>query len=396
MMNGNLAGIFHLGGRHLARQRGRVVLLVSALALSLFLPLAITVGVQAVERHLRARSAATPLLVGAPGSQLEMVFNGLYFNKPSVPVLPFRVGREIARETGATVIPIHARFQARGFRIVGTSLDYFRFRGLSLAGGTAMGRLGDCVLGSGVARRLGLKAGDRIVSSPEQMFDIAGVYPLRMRITGVLAPSGSADDQAVFCDVKTAWVIEGIAHGHEEAGRQPAAAVLEAEGTNLALDSSIYEFQEVTPENIASFHFHGDQGDFPLTAAIVIAPDPKTETILMGRYQPGRAKAWMVRPAAAMEELFATVFRLRDFVVAALGLTGACSLLVMGLVFALSNRLRADEFRYLANLGAPSGTIRGLVLFEAVFVVATSALLAAVAILLLSVALPRMLVYFAV
>ncbi|RFC48127.1 MAG: putative ABC transport system permease protein [Verrucomicrobia bacterium] len=395
-MKGNLAGIFYLGSRHLARQRGRVVLLIGTLALSLFLPMAITVGVDAVERHLRARSAATPLLVGAPGSQLELVFNALYFNKPSVPVLPFRVSREIARETGAQVIPIHAKFQARGFRVVGTSLDYFRFRKLGLVEGNLMGRLGDCVLGSSVAQRLGLKAGDRIVSTPEQMFDIAGVYPLRMRIVGVLGPSGTADDQAVFCDVKTAWVIEGIAHGHQEAKRQPAAAVLEADGTHIALDSSIYEFQEVTPENIGSFHFHGDPGDFPLTAAIVIAPDPKTETILMGRYQPGRAKAWMLRPGVAMEELFATVFRVRDFVVAALGVIGGCAILIMGLVFALSNRLRSDEFGYLANLGAPSATIRGLVLFEAAFVTAIGAVLATGATLLLLGALPRLLVHFAV
>jgi putative ABC transport system permease protein len=395
-MNGNLGGIFYLGSRHLVRQRGRVVLLVAALTLSLFLPLAITVGVNAVEQHLRARSVSTPLLVGAPGSQLELVFNALYFNKPSVPVLPFGVSREIARETGATVIPIHAKFQARGFRIVGTSLDYFRFRGLTVAEGNLMGRLGDCVIGSGVAKRLGLKAGDRIVSTPEQMFDIAGVYPLRMRITGVLRPAGTADDQAVFCDVKTAWVIEGIAHGHQDAKQQAPAAVLEADGNHVALDSSIYEFQEVTPENIGSFHFHGDQSEFPLTAAIVIAPDAKTETILMGRYQPGRAKAWMHRPGVAMAELFDTVFRVRDFVVAALAVVGVCALLIMGLVFALSNRLRADEFRYLANLGAPSATIRGLVVFEGAFVIATSAILATAGTLILLFAVPRLLVHFAV
>jgi len=116
----NFGGIFYLGWRHLSRQRGRVALLISAMTLSLFLPLATTVGVNAVERHLRARSVSTPLLLGAPGSPLELVFNALYFNEPSVPVLPFATSHEIAKETRSTVIPIHARFQARGYRIVGS------------------------------------------------------------------------------------------------------------------------------------------------------------------------------------------------------------------------------------------------------------------------------------
>jgi putative ABC transport system permease protein len=391
----NLGGILYLGSRHLARQRGRVLLLVSALTLSLFLPLAITVGVDAVEHHLRARSASTPLLLGAPGSPLELVFNALYFNKPSVPPLAYGTGQEITRETGAKAIPIHAKFQARGFRVVGTSLEYFRFRELTPSQGTLFLRLGDCVLGAGVAKRLKLGPGDRIISTPEQLFDIAGVYPLRMRITGVLKANGTPDDQAIFCDVKTAWVIEGIGHGHEEPKKQNPNAVLETKGSNVALDSSIYEFQEITPENVGSFHFHGDPAAFPLTAAIVLPPDQKTETILLGRYRSGKAQAWMNRPGATMAELFDTVFRVRDFVVVALAVVGVCAVAIMGLVFALSNRLRTDEFLYLANLGAPSSTVRGLVAFEAVFVTVSSVLLAAGLTALLLLAVPQLLVQFA-
>ena len=391
----NLGGIFYLGIRHLGKQRGRVALLVAALTLSVFLPLAITVGVDGVERHLRARSASTPLLLGAPGSPLELVFNALYFNKPSVPPLPYGTTLEIAQSTGAKVIPIHAKFQARGFRIVGTSLAYFRFRSLALARGTAFLRLGDCVIGSAVAKELGLEPGGRLISTPEQLFDIAGVYPLRMRITGVLQANGTADDRAVFCDTKTAWVMEGIGHGHDEVSRQKAAAVLETKGSNVALDSSIYEFQEITPENAGSFHFHGDQSGFPLTAAIILPPDEKTETILMGRYRSGKAAAWLNRPGDTMAELFDTVFRIRDFVVIALVVAGACAVAIMGLVFALSNRLRADEFQYLANLGAPTSTVRGLIAFEAVFVVGISFLLASALTGLLLLAVPRLLVHLA-
>ncbi len=48
------------------------------------------------------------------------------------------------------------------------------------------------------------------MSSPESVFDITGVYPLKMNVVGILQPTGTPDDDAVFVDVKTAWVIGGL------------------------------------------------------------------------------------------------------------------------------------------------------------------------------------------
>ena len=36
--------------------------------------------------------------------------------------------------------------------------------------------------GCGIADRLDIKPGDSLVSSPENLFDLAGVYPLRMKV----------------------------------------------------------------------------------------------------------------------------------------------------------------------------------------------------------------------
>ena len=37
-----------------------------------------------------------------------------------------------------------------------------------------------------------------------------------MKVVGVLSPVATPDDEAVFVDVKTAWVIAGLAHGHDD------------------------------------------------------------------------------------------------------------------------------------------------------------------------------------
>lgn len=389
----NFSGSIYIGRRYLWRHRRKALLLTSAITLSIFLPLGISLVVREAESHLRSRSAATPLLLGALGSPLELVFNGVYFSEPDIATLTAGEGRKPAADGMASVIPLYSRYQARGYRIVGTALDYFKFRNLRAADGRLFTRLGDCVLGATVARSLELGPGDSLVSTPEQVFDLAGVYPLKMRVSGVLEPTGGMDDRAVFVDLKTAWIIEGIAHGHQDA-KEGDATVLEAQGSNVALNASVVEYTEITEKNVDSFHFHGDPDAFPVSASIVLPRDAKAETILLGRYIGEGKTAQLVRPDDVMANLFATVFQIRDFVIAALVAVGAMAAVIAALVFLLSNRLRAREFESLAQIGADPGSVRMLVAFEAVFVVIASVILATLLVAVLELAIPKLLPLF--
>lgn len=395
----NLAGSLQLGWAYLRRQRTKTLLLVSALTLILALPASIRVLVRQAEAHLRSRAEITPLVVGAPGSALELVFNTLYFSQPDVVTITRREAEEVTSDGLATVIPLYARFTAREFPIVGTTLDYFRFRDFSLVDGVPMVRLGDCVIGSEVAAREGIGPGDSLVSSPEAVFDLAGVYPLKMRVTGVLAPSGTADDRAVFVDVRTAWVIEGRAHGHQDARELDDSQLLpkgdREEEPGFRLNASVVEYTEITDENVDSFHFHGDPGEFPLTGAIVVPRDDKGRTILLGRYQSVEQMGLqLAEPSAVMEELFETVFQIQRFVVTSLVLVGLAAISIALLVFLLSNRLRRREFASLGQIGADLATVRLLVAFEGLFVLGSSAALAAVLVTVLRGIAPSLVRYF--
>lgn len=389
----NAGGAFQLGWAYLRRQRAKTLLLVGALTLTMVLPAAILVLVNQAEQHLRSRAEVTPLLIGAPGSALELVFNGLYFSKPEIATLTRNEADAAGRDRLAAVIPVYARYAAQEHRIVGTTLDYFRFRGLTVAEGKSLGRLGDCVIGAAVAEAEGLKPGDSLVSTPEAVFDLAGVYPLKMRVTGILAPTGTSDDRAVFVDVKTAWVIEGLAHGHQDAREADESQVLrqDQEGNSVTLNASVVEYTEITDENMASFHFHGDPGDFPLTSAIVVPRDEKARTILLGRFQDvEKTGVQLVKPGDVMDELFETVFQVQRLVVAALILVGIASLAIALLVFLLSNRLRSREFSSLRQIGADPVTIRLLVAFEGVFVILASAVLTVALVTVLFTAAPML------
>jgi putative ABC transport system permease protein len=370
----NTRGVLFLGLRYLQRNRAKTLLLVAAFTLVWLLPAGIGLIVAKVESQLRARAEGTPLLLGQAGSPLELVFNGIYFTKPQVATLPLREVDAVAETGLADVIPIYARYAAGGYRIVGTTLDYFDFRQLEMAAGRNLLRLGECVVGASVAEKNGLKAGDAVISTPETLFDLAGVYPLKMTVVGVLAPSASPDDEAIFVDLKTAWIIEGLGHGHDEAedlGEEEKIAPTMPGDTAVRLNASVIEYNEITPGNAERFHFHGDVSDYPVTAAIILPPDARNQALIKGRYTKAGGLQ-LVSPAAEMDELFATVFSVQRFVIALLLAIGIATVAIGALVFLLSYRLREDEFRHLRHLGADLATLRALVAFEAGFVILAS------------------------
>ena len=70
------------------------------------------------------------------------------------------------------------------------------------------------------------------MSDPENVFDLAGSYPIIMHVRGVLAPTGTADDGAVFVDIKTEWLIMGIMHGHQDVEKADPSLLLGRDTTN--------------------------------------------------------------------------------------------------------------------------------------------------------------------
>ncbi|WP_395744513.1 FtsX-like permease family protein [Prosthecobacter sp.] len=343
---------FQLAMRYVLRHRLQSALLAGALGLVFALPLCLRVLITHAQQELRARAAATPQIVGTRGSALDLMMTALYFKRENLLPLPFGVLSELRHHEGpaATAIPLHVRYQAQGAPIVGTELEYFPFRGLKLAAGKQLSRLGDCVVGAALAKQRGLQPGGHIFSSPEQAFDMAGVYPLKMRVTGILTPNGTPDDEALFVDLKTAWLIEGRSHGHDDLKKDAAVVLKKEEDGTLVGNAAVRMFNEVTDANIASFHFHGDVSTYPISAVILIPQDAKAEALLAGQFARSKEQQ-LIRPRDEMEALLTQLVRLEGFAAGTLLLTATAALLVTALVFALSFRLRQREFATLEDVG---------------------------------------------
>jgi len=356
--------ILRLALCYLRFHRTKSVILVFSIAVAIFLPLTVNWLVRDYQRDLLARAQATPLVAGAPGSRLDLVLHALYFR--GKPAHDLTMGEVEAINAGglALAIPILETDTARGIPIVGTTLEYLDFRGLRVAHGTGLTRLGDCVLGAAAAEKLKLHSGQRLMSDAQNVFDLAGSYPVNLRVKGILAPAGTADDSAVFVDLKTEWLILGIMHGHQEAASADPSLLLSRNPSNITASAALLPFQEVSETNLSLFHMHGEAASYPVSAILAVPRDEKSSAILRGRYQDSKSTVQLLVPRTVVADTLDIIFRVKRFFDAQAVLVGTAMALLLALVVLLSLRLRHGEMETMSKLGCARRTIFCLVAAE--------------------------------
>lgn len=350
--------------------------LVACITLITFLPFSLQLLLKESERQLMSRAVQTPLIVGAKGSSLDLVMNTLYFGDDVPELMTMAASDRIADTDLALPIPMYVRFKARGNPIVGTTLDYFEFRKLQMARGRPFAMLGDCVLGAKAAQGLSLKPGDSLISSPESLFDLAGVYPLKMKVVGILKKSHTSDDLAVFVDLKTTWVIQGLGHGHQDVAKlKDPTLVLKRTASNVAATAKLFHYTEITEKNMGSFHFHGNRSAYPISAVIAAPYGAKSDAILRGRYLSKEETQQIVKSEEVVAGLLENIFRIKNVLDAVIALVALATVLAVILVFALSLRLRQREIQTIFKIGCSRMTILKLMAAEIMIIVLASAVL---------------------
>jgi putative ABC transport system permease protein len=201
-----------------------------------------------------------------------------------------------------------------------------------------------------------------------------------MKVAGVLAPNHSADDLAVFVDIKTAWVIQGLGHGHQDVTlTRDSTVVLKRTEGNVAANAKLFHYTEITDDNLDGFHFHGDTSIYPVTAIIAVPYDEKSGTLLRGRYLESEDSQQIIQPSDVIDGLLQNIFRIRNVLDAVIGLVGFATFLAIILVFTLSLRLRQREIQTIFKLGCRKATIGRMMMAEIAIIMMFCAILSSAA-----------------
>ena len=374
----------YIAWKYVTYNKLKTIILVTCITLIAFLPLSLQILLDESELQLRTRAIETPLVVGAKGSVLDLVMNSLYFDKEVPQLISMQALQQLETTDFAVPVPLYIRFKARGFPIIGTTLDYFDFRQLSIKQGRMLAVLGECVIGADVAKQLDLSPGDSLISSPENLFDLAGIYPLKMKVVGVLGRSHSIDDIGIFADVKTTWIIQGLGHGHMDVTQtEDNSVILKKDSESVTANAKLVQFTEITKDNLDSFHFHGDAKHYPLTAVIALPHNKKSSTILRGRYIENK-EFQITKPVEVINGLMENIFRIKNVLDAVIVIVGFTTFIAILLVFSLSLRLRKGEINTIFKLGCSRLTIARLLSAEIFIVIVISSMICGVLLIMVN------------
>jgi len=176
-------------------------------------------------------NAGFDAVLGARGSKLQLVLNAIFHLESSPGNLPWPDYVEIQKNPNVELaVPLAVGDNYRGYRLVGTTLDFFershyapgkRFK-VARGGRLFDAALREAVVGSFVAHRLGLKSGDTFHPYHGLIFDEKSQHSETYLVVGVLEPSNTPADRVI-------WIpLEGLQKmsGHDPKAAEDISAVL--------------------------------------------------------------------------------------------------------------------------------------------------------------------------
>ncbi len=340
-----------LAFKSLRNRRFTAGLTVLSIALSVLLLL----GVERIRNESRASFAATvsgtDLVVGARTGAVNLLLSAVFHIGNANNNLRWETYRAIAaRPEVAWAIPLSLGDSHRGYRVLGTTPDYFEYlrfgrgRRLEMAEGRAFEDEHDAVLGADVAQALHYRPGDSIViahGAGDVSFSLHEQHPFK--VSGVLARTGTPADRTVHVS------LQGLDAVHDDAAADAAADPFAAA---LQEDQSGARGESHDPRVITAFLLGLKSRSAALGMQRTVneyAGEPLTAVL------PGVALQEVWEITGAVER---TLFAVSALVVA-VGLAG----MLVALLTSLGERRR--EMAVLRSVGARPSQVFALMLGEA-------------------------------
>ena len=178
-----------------------------------FLSLVVSISVLISVEHIRLQAkesfnrtiSGVDLIVGAPSGELNLLLYSVFrMGSPTNNIDFDSFSMLKSNKSVAWAIPISLGDSHRGFRVMGTNTDYFKYfkygsaKSLAMSSGKAFSSPFDAVIGADVANELGYKQGDKIVIAHgigSTSFVNHDQAPFT--VTGILSPTGTPVDKTV-------------------------------------------------------------------------------------------------------------------------------------------------------------------------------------------------------
>lgn len=342
--------VFRIALKSARFRRTSLILTVLSIAISVTLLLGVDVVRKEARKSFLSTISQTDLIVGARSGPTNLLLYSVFHIGNATNNVTWESYEEIAATDGvAWTVPISLGDSHRGFRVMGTTNDFFEFYGygnnkrLNISTGAAFDEVYDTVLGADVAKSLGYEVGDEIIISHGLVSTEFSAHDDKpFTVVGVLDKTGTPVDRTVHVGLAG---IEAI-HIDWQGGIR--------EGLTLSPEEA--EMFDLTPTSITAFMVGLDNRALTFRVQRDIN---EFEAEPMSAILPGAALAEFWRTISTVEQL---LFVLSIFVLVA-GLLG----MLTTILSTLNERRR--EIAVLRAVGARPSSIVMLIVLETLFVV---------------------------
>lgn len=202
--------LLKLARQSLWSRRGTALLTLCSLIISVALLMGIDHLRLEAKRSFTSTVSGTDLIVGARSGQLNLLLYTVFRIGNATNNINYQHYEQIARHPQVKwAIPLALGDSHKGFRVVGTNADYFRYfqygekQSLSLAQGRPFAGVYETVLGAEVARKLGYQLDQQItLSHGVGQISFAEHKDQPFTVVGILAPTGTPVDHSVHVSLQ--------------------------------------------------------------------------------------------------------------------------------------------------------------------------------------------------
>lgn len=339
---------FRLAWKSLNNRKFSTILTVFSMVLSLVLLMTVERVKRAAQDGFTQSISGIDLVVGARSGPLQIILYSVFnIGQPTQNVSIESYEEIRQRPEVQWTIPYSLGDGHKGFRVVGTNQDFFKYyqfrsnEKIEFSTGDAFKEYFDVVVGADVARKLGYQVGSKVVVAHGVTSGIAiqEHEDKPFRVVGVMKPTGTALDRALYISLEAIEAIHidwqtGSAPSYE---KQISAEKITAEMVKPRTITSFFLRTKSRIEILKLQRWINEYKEEPLMAVI-----------------PGVVLSEMWTSLSMVEKVLKTI----SFLVMVVGLIS----MLISIMTSLNERRR--EMAVLRALGASLKNIVGLILVE--------------------------------
>ncbi len=285
------------------------------------------------------------VLVGAPGSSTQLVLSTMFYYDAPIANIDIKYYEDLQKDNRVTtVVPIGMGDNYNGYKIIGTSNEFFNDK-YELKSGNLFKNSGEAVIGSTVARTTGLKIGDTF-SGMHGLTDEGGHEhaDFKYTVVGILEQTRTPSDTVIYTDIESLWDVHGLEHHNED-------------------DEE--EHQDT---------LHGDDSDALITALLVKTTSLANQVLVTNDLNKNN-DIQAINPASTLRQLLVTLNAGEIIVTLVAYVSIFLSVIVLFTTMLSASIERRKDISILRALGANRKTVFKIILLETLIIAVIGAVL---------------------